>query len=786
MPPGPRKKIPTTHFNPGGDWKVQPSAPNMKVYISGLYSGTSPQPGIGLSRSLRIAYPHATLIGVEYSNRSSGIHWPGFDELWLQRPWEELDLRTYAKQIEELLEAGALWISGTDLEALWLASVFPDGHPNLLSPPGAGLRCITKPGVEAHKGLPLQIPPFVSTDQSDWELHAFCRKHDWRVWLKGPYYEAVRTRSWDQFEAVRHALSKVWSTERLFLQAHVSGYEESIMLAAYKGELLGCVSMRKRDLTEDGKTWAGDVTELPANFAKPLRKVVLDVNWTGGAELEMVRDPEGNCWLLEWNPRFPAWVHGAAIAGTNLPAMLIEAATGIPAEKTNAESEEFTRVVLEVPVRRRYPLPPLPEPYAGGVGHSMKHPSGMPALAERLHKLHPHLNGANGKNGNGSHETNGGAGVPQSFLHDLAGHDFDRLETPSFLFLDSTAARLFDHAATLAHSLSSPGLRVANGYSIKTNPDSRLIKLALDFGFYAEAISLLEVQKALTVGFRPDQVILNGPGKWWPAGMLPNEPLHAVFCDSIADLKRVAAAAASGELKSNIFGLRLRTPHIASRFGISFNTPAEFRTLIDSVSLLPRNTTFGVHFHMASSNIGVRQWWHLFEAMIRWCRSIERLTGRPIEALDLGGGWFPDDWHQDRADDFTRAVSHARTSLPHLREIISEPGKAMAQPSMAVAMRVLEIQELSEESVEAVVDGSIAELPMYFFYPHRILRRNGETGEFQPLKRGKTRLMGRLCMEHDEVASNVELPEGTQPGDVLIFCDAGGYDRSMSYEFGKG
>jgi diaminopimelate decarboxylase len=46
--------------------------------------------------------------------------------------------------------------------------------------------------------------------------------------------------------------------------------------------------------------------------------------------------------------------------------------------------------------------------------------------------------------------------------------------------------------------------------------------------------------------------------------------------------------------------------------------------------------------------------------------------------------------------------------------------------------------------------------------------------------------MGRLCMEHDVVAWNVELPEGAEAGDVLIFCDAGAYDRSMSYVFGRG
>ena len=753
----------------------------MKIYISGLYSGGSPQPGIGLSRSLRIGYPDATIVGVEYSNRSSGIHWPGFDELWLQRPWEELDLDAYGEVIRELLDDGALWISGTDLEALWLASVFGEGHPNLLCPPAGALRRITKPGVEAHRGLPLQIPPFVSTEESDWDLHAFCRKHDWRVWLKGPYYEAVRTRSWDAFESVRTALSKVWSTQRLFLQAHVSGYEESVMLCAYKGELLGCVSMRKRDLTEEGKTWAGDVTEVPEDFKATLREIIRDVNWSGGGELEMVRDPEGKLWLLEWNPRFPAWVHGATIAGCNLPAMLVEGATGIPAEKTTAKAQEFTRVVLEVPVRERYPLSPLPEPFAGASGHSMKHPSGMPVLAERLHKLNPHL-----MNGNGSKPEDRLAPIPPTFVHDLNTHDFDELETPSFLFLEKTASDLFARAAKLAERVSTPDTQVVNGYSIKTNPDARLIKHALDAGFFAEAISLLEVQKALEVGFQPAQVILNGPGKWWPEGLLPNEPIHAVFADSIADLNRMTAAASSGELQSHVFGVRLRTPHIKSRFGIPLDTPDEFQTLVDSIALLPRDSAFGIHFHMASSNIGVRQWWHLYRAMLRWCGSLEKLTGRTIEVLDIGGGWFPDDWHEDREEEFVKAISEARAALPRVRQIISEPGKAMAQPTMALAMRVLEIQEIGEDSTEAVVDGSIAELPMHFFQPHRILRRDPSTGELQPVKRGKTRLMGRLCMEHDEVASNVELPEGTQPGDVLIFCDAGGYDRSMSYVFGRG
>ena len=754
----------------------------MKIYVSGLYCGGNPQPGVGIVRSLRKGYPEATLVGVEYSNRVSGIHWQDLDDLWIQRPWDELDLDAYGKKVRAVLDGGALWISGSDLEAMWLADLFPDGHANLLAPPLTAFERIGKPGVEAHEGLPVRIPSYVSTGLSDWDLHAFCRKHDWRVWLKGPYYDAARTPSWDVFTAARAALQKVWSTQNLFLQAHVGGFEESVMLSAYKGELLGAVSMRKRDITPEGKTWAGDIADVPPEFLGPLRRIVRDLNWTGGGELEMVRDPASQLWLLEWNPRFPAWVHGATIAGTNLPARLVEGATGVRARPERAEAEEFTRVVLEVPVRCDYPLPPLPEPFAGAIGHSLKHPSGLPSLAERLHKRDAAMSGVEPEEDAGGEAPS----LPATFLADLAAVDFASVQTPEFLFMESTALSLFCNANERARRIGGNETQVVNAYSIKTNPDPRLIRLARENGFLAEAISLSEVRAALDAGFRPDEVILNGPGKWWPEGMMPKETMHAVFCDSIADLERCVAAVAAGEMSTRHLGVRIRTPNVVSRFGMPLDSPKTFRKLVDGVGKLPADVKFGVHFHMASSHVGVALWWHLFESMLRWCRAIETLSGRRIEILDMGGGWFPDDWHDGEEDDFHKAVETVRALLPGVAQIVSEPGKAMAQPSMALAMRILEIQKHEDDYVEAVVDGSIAELPQYFFYPHRMLRQCAKTGEWQALTRGKTHLMGRLCMEHDVVAANVRLPEGTSAGDLIVVCDAGGYDRSMSYVFGRG
>jgi diaminopimelate decarboxylase len=754
----------------------------MEIYISGLYSGTNPQPGIGIARSLRQAYPNAKLVGVEYSNRCSGIHWQDFDEIWLQRPWDEIDLDHHAREVRKVIDGGALWISSIDLEILWFANIFPEGHPNLLTPPRPALEGTAKPAIPAHGDLPVSVPTFVTTSElSDWEIHHFCRENDWRVWLKGPYYEAVRISSWPGFLDGRHILSEAWATDDLFLQKHVAGYEESVMLAAYKGELLDCVSMRKRDLTEMSKTWAGDVTEVPEDMVTALRTFIRKTNWTGGAELEMVRDGMGKLWILEVNPRFPAWVHGSTITGRNMPAALVEGATGVPAQEAVSRAKEFTRVVLEIPVLDKFPLSPLPEPLGHRIGHSLKHPSGLLEFANRLHKLDNDAMSQEARD----RKPQGAPEVPASFAEDLSGMSFEGMQTPSSLFLEGTAAEGFSTAAQLARRVSTDHISVHNGYSIKTNPDERLIKLAHEMGFFAEAISLHEAKKALDCGFRPDQVILNGPAKWWQEEVYPESTFHAIFCDSLEELDAVTHRVERGDIRTEFLGVRLRTPNMGSRFGISVDTPEDLGKLVDGVKRIPREVNFGIHFHMASSNIGVGEWWHLFHAMLRWCSSVEALSGRPVELLDIGGGWFPEDIARGDAERLRQAVEKVPDFLPHVQRIFCEPGKALAQPSMAVAMQILEIRNADSDAPEAVMDGSIAELPMYFFHPHRILHAD-DTGEFKPLNRGKTKLLGRLCMEHDIVASNVELPKTAKAGDVLVFCDAGAYDRSMSYVFGRG
>jgi diaminopimelate decarboxylase len=51
---------------------------------------------------------------------------------------------------------------------------------------------------------------------------------------------------------------------------------------------------------------------------------------------------------------------------------------------------------------------------------------------------------------------------------------------------------------------------------------------------------------------------------------------------------------------------------------------------------------------------------------------------------------------------------------------------------------------------------------------------------------GSDRLVGRICMETDILASDLKLPEELKAGDRLVIGDAGAYDASMAYNFGRG
>ena len=93
------------------------------------------------------------------------------------------------------------------------------------------------------------------------------------------------------------------------------------------GNTVGAVPMRKQYITEQGKAWAG-ITLDDKRLLDLTDKIISGMKWRGGMELEIVKSFENDLYVIEINPRIPAWVYLAVGAGQNLPEALIKMALG--------------------------------------------------------------------------------------------------------------------------------------------------------------------------------------------------------------------------------------------------------------------------------------------------------------------------------------------------------------------------------------------------------------------------------------------------------------------------
>ena len=770
------------------------------IFVSGMHSGQNPCSGLGILRSLREAYTieQFKLVGVDHWQGSSGLHHAVCDDHWLLPSWNQIQDDLHAQRIQERLESGDYWISALDLEVRWLGENVGT-HPRLLAPSREAVEQTAKPEVRAFRHIGYQIPEVISAEAPETEIHAFLREHSWRCWIKSPFHDAARVTNWAAFLSLRAGVSKQWKTRKLFVQRHIAGTEETLTFSADQGELIEAVKLEKRQLTWEGKTWAGRVTQLQGEERERLAECLKEVGWTGGGELEVLRTPDQKTYIIECNPRFPAWIYGATLAGFNLPALLIEKVSGQQASGLirHARAQQFTRVVMEIPAHPAIGIPLPAEPNSFQWSSEGKVGKGSaPALA--LPQLRGQTDREEEQSSNNIDSLENRKSPP--LWSDAEASEVNRLvrsyqgPTPERLILrENTRSRFFTLAARVREanqSQSVPQVRI--GYSIKTCPTRFHVQTAREAGFYAECISQLEIQTALQAGYHSSQVILNGPGKFWPTTEPPRTGLALVFFDSLEEFDRCQSIPHLSERA----GFRLRIPGLSSRFGVPIEEPSQFYGLVQRIELLRAQGDFGIHFHMPSWAIGLRRWTQAFGSLLGWGQRLESLTDLPLTRLDLGGGLFPHDLDRIHFQEIQRRV-HA--ALPRVQELIFEPGRALTQNGEVVLSRVLDVRRSAEGVHEALVDACIAELPLAPaggrpVYIYRVRRERIERfdagaaawSKGQALEEGNGRILGRICMEDDILAAHVKLPDDLEVGDAVVFGHAGGYQRSMSYGFGRG
>jgi carbamoyl-phosphate synthase large subunit len=114
----------------------------------------------------------------------------------------------------------------------------------------------------------------------------------------------------------------------IIIQEFIRGTEVNVIaLGDGKGNTIGAVPMRKTYITDKGKAWGG-ITLDDEEMLRLTTSIIKQTKWRGGMELELIKTNENKYYLVEINPRIPAWVYLAVGAGQNLPEALVKLALG--------------------------------------------------------------------------------------------------------------------------------------------------------------------------------------------------------------------------------------------------------------------------------------------------------------------------------------------------------------------------------------------------------------------------------------------------------------------------
>lgn len=741
----------------------------MKVVVSGLGQGDNPASGLGVARSLRRAFPEARLVGQDYSARAAALHDPVFDDVVVHRPWSEFDSAALKFQVESYLDDDFLFLSTIDLESYWL-SVHLAGHPGVLSPPFPVFESVAKPLYHVPALHDLGIPESIALSRHPREVHTFFRRYGWRSWIKGPFHEAVRVRSWEHYQVALAQITEHWEFGGVHAQRHVDGTHEAIAFAALRGVLLDCVWIAKNDMTREGKTVAGSPVRPSPSDRAALAAYVSTLKWTGGGEIELIRDDEGKPWIIEVNPRFPAWIDGASLLGINLPAALIFGATGEVFESATPASG-FVRVQQEIPVRHGFdPMPSLVL--------RVDEPLDASKAATSTRELAEHLRRTVGLPGLDTFLAVDELPI-ESVKRALYADVSPAPETPHWHTLWSAFDETLKRLSAYRPPVGQHGPDIAVAYSVKTNPDPQLMRRAAQAGFWAEVIGREEWDLALATGFTPDRIVVNGPVKHGLLHDAPEKGYSLHFADSVEELRAIVVNAGAGA----VIGIRVKPPGIASRFGVPLEEPRIVAELFEILALLRNARGLALHFHIAHSVVGRNVWHGIADSLVELGVQLSAASGVPTLALDLGGGFYPEDLEDELA--WLRDVysPRARAALPELGLLIVEPGRGILQPAVALETSVCEVRDLPGGR-RIIVDASIAELPEAGHFPHRVLRGT-RAGWRELAMPGTDQVLGRTCMEADVLTRSIDA-RACEVGDRLLYLDAGGYDRSMAYAFGTG
>lgn len=305
----------------------------INIGVTGLNAIDSPGPGVSVIRGLREAKSFKVrIIGLAYETLEPGIYMEGVVDKTYLIPYPSAGSDILLSRLEYIQKEENLDVIIPNFDAelfsfIMLEPALRKIGIHMFLPGMMQFEARQKVNLsDFGKKYNLDVPASFSV-QSHSELTKTAREMKYPIMVKGKYYDAYPAYNLDQAKSLFDKISGKWGLP-IVIQEFVKGTEMNVTgLGDGKGTTIAAVAMRKQFITEKGKAWAG-ITIQDEKLMEITRRFVALTQWRGAFELEIMKSPDNTYYLMEINPRIPAWIYLAVGVGQNIPEALTLLALG--------------------------------------------------------------------------------------------------------------------------------------------------------------------------------------------------------------------------------------------------------------------------------------------------------------------------------------------------------------------------------------------------------------------------------------------------------------------------
>ena len=315
-------------------------------------------------------------------------------------------------------------------------------------------------------------------------------------------------------------------------------------------------------------------------------------------------------------------------------------------------------------------------------------------------------------------------------------------------------------------------------YAMKANENEALLYVLKDLGSGIDAVSPYEIDRALNIGFKPNDIVFT------PSCTSVNEIVYGLELGVNVNIGAIEYFSMLGEkLKGKKIGLRLNpaikidgnqkiaTGHSDSKFGI----PIKYLNKVLEYKEKYGFDVIGLHIHTGSNVNNVKDLNKSVDSLFEHMALFDN-----IEYIDIGSGLkikYRDEDLEIDIDQYAKYIEEKVYKSGRDIEIKIEPGKYLVG-NAGYLLTSVNIVKQGYEKMFVGVNSGFSHLirPMYYDAYHEIVNISNPTGN-----KKKYDVVGQLC-EEDTFAKDRELNE-VRVGDIILIKSSGAYGFSMAMDY---